>query len=145
MGTVSIHAPTRGATRGCSLYQCHLACFNPRSHTGSDLMSISSIARQNVSIHAPTRGATVHVYGIHPYQAVSIHAPTRGATFVAKSTIAQIWFQSTLPHGERHDQHRFPFQRNRFQSTLPHGERQKILKPSSCMIGFNPRSHTGSD
>ncbi len=57
---VSIHAPTRGATR---------------IHT--DLtMDIK------VSIHAPTRGATRTEQIISVQAVVSIHAPTRGATVV---------------------------------------------------------------
>ena len=55
---VSIHAPTRGATRQ------HV----PRS------------SGQRVSIHAPTRGATVSVSPLESSVIVSIHAPTRGAT-----------------------------------------------------------------
>ncbi len=55
---VSIHAPTRGATRA-NLYQ------------------LSLIA---VSIHAPTRGATVNGAKMEALDLVSIHAPTRGAT-----------------------------------------------------------------
>ena len=56
--TISIHAPTRGAT-------------------GTDG---TSSTLNGISIHAPTRGATCHAlcksYALH----ISIHAPTRGAT-----------------------------------------------------------------
>ena len=55
---VSIHAPTRGATKSGQGGQ---ACAN-------------------VSIHAPTRGATDTRYSYTMVIAVSIHAPTRGAT-----------------------------------------------------------------
>ena len=55
---ISIHAPTRGATKAMM-----------------DNFGISGI-----SIHAPTRGATQ--YHMHPKTVhhISIHAPTRGAT-----------------------------------------------------------------
>ena len=56
--TVSIHAPTRGATDG----------------------RWSSWQRPLVSIHAPTRGATTCAHRGNRRDAVSIHAPTRGAT-----------------------------------------------------------------
>ena len=56
--TVSIHAPTRGATLMCTKF------FN----------------RKVVSIHAPTRGATTKVCKGMVNLRVSIHAPTRGAT-----------------------------------------------------------------
>ncbi len=98
-------------------------CFNPRSHTGSDVGTVNEILLTDVSIHAPTRGATA-CSEVMLYGAV---------------------FQSTLPHGER----RRPFHKHfktmwvsihaptrgatsetidikpseMFQSTLPHGER----------------------
>ena len=56
--TVSIHAPTRGAT---------LANHHKEHHL-------------KVSIHAPTRGATVICNESRRIIKVSIHAPTRGAT-----------------------------------------------------------------
>ena len=61
---VSIHAPTRGATRWDPL----------------------RARRRAVSIHAPTRGATSDKLDCrHPIQ-VSIHAPTRGATCCIRIT-----------------------------------------------------------
>ena len=55
---ISIHAPTRGATKEIK---------------AAEQMDV-------ISIHAPTRGATIplsnHSHGI----IISIHAPTRGAT-----------------------------------------------------------------
>ena len=56
--TISIHAPTRGATL---------------SHT---LLP----DQYNISIHAPTRGATQFKSGCDNLHNISIHAPTRGAT-----------------------------------------------------------------
>ena len=35
--SVSIHAPTRGATRGLTTSYQYRTCFNPRTHTGCDL------------------------------------------------------------------------------------------------------------
>ena len=57
--TVSIHAPTKGAT--VFIYQILLCrrSFNPRSHEGSDLERMLLIRLSTVvSIHAPTKGAT---------------------------------------------------------------------------------------
>ena len=39
--SVSIHAPTRGATRWQFLEGTHLSGFNPRSHEGSDKQGVS--------------------------------------------------------------------------------------------------------
>ena len=56
--SISIHAPTRGATY----------CQN------------QSQIRQRISIHAPTRGATATAVPFATCSDISIHAPTRGAT-----------------------------------------------------------------
>ena len=80
-GTVSIHAPTGGATTARANKSQHGTRFNPRSHGGSDLcriLRLSSSAR--VSIHAPTGGATAAGNLRAAVREVSIHAPTGGAT-----------------------------------------------------------------
>ena len=120
---VSIHAPTRGATDGCSMLlptfefqsthphgvRLQYAtpsksppCFNPRTHTGCDQALTGQINGLTVSIHAPTRGATVIRVYTFGCSGVSIHAPTRGATLSDNG----------------------PFQE---------------------MVCFNPRTHTGCD
>ena len=77
--SVSIHAPTRGAT--ASRLQRQSACrrFNPRSHAGSDIQMCEFASKDGVSIHAPTRGATTNSPGKN----------------------IPLSFQSTLPRGER--------------------------------------------
>ena len=123
--TVSIHAPTRGATRFPGTIKKPKRCFNPRTHTGCDPVKLGirhpPILFQSthphgvrhitfgciktshlVSIHAPTRGAT----GPYVYRGragvVSIHAPTRGATRVERGEGEGVFqFQSTHPHGVR--------------------------------------------
>ena len=58
MSPISIHAPTRGATKAGEI----------------------STEELGISIHAPTRGAThIVIWAVHRYK-ISIHAPTRGAT-----------------------------------------------------------------
>ena len=77
---VSIHAPTKGATKSrCPLFSNYV-CFNPRTHEGCDeqvkrykeaglfqsthprrvrpLCQVSAPSKHCVSIHAPTKGAT---------------------------------------------------------------------------------------
>ena len=100
--SISIHAPTRGATSvtakatTMSLFQSTLpreerryapepkrtvlADFNPRSHERSDKLTLS----QSVCISS-----------------ISIHAPTRGATNPEGFTATPYIFQSTLPREER--------------------------------------------
>ena len=55
---ISIHAPTRGAT--INFYKCiiYLVNFNPRSHERSDFSTLPNPISSFISIHAPTRGAT---------------------------------------------------------------------------------------
>ena len=99
---VSIHAPTRGATRFTprgglfnQFQSTHphgvrpwlscvsawvILCFNPRTHTGCDIYFVYCKGKQKmVSIHAPTRGATTDTSGNPVYR----------------------MFQSTHPHGVR--------------------------------------------
>ena len=79
MMQVSIHAPTRGATyyhgtikrllwfqsthplgvrHKYELSHIIVLSFNPRTHSGCDIVYIDSLLADYVSIHAPTRGAT---------------------------------------------------------------------------------------
>ena len=77
--SVSIHAPTRGATLHGSVLRRGI----------------------RVSIHAPTRGATMLINPTSEFDRVSIHAPTRGATGRRDTVTGAILFQSTHPHGVR--------------------------------------------
>ena len=59
---ISIHAPTKGATRDIAAFDAYLRDFNPRSHEGSDLTQpCLAVMPEMISIHAPTKGATFHV------------------------------------------------------------------------------------
>ena len=79
--SVSIHAPTQGATQLENLRTIKSSSFNPRAHTGRDLKPADEITfAPMVSIHAPTQGATDPMLAMLYIKAVSIHAPTQGAT-----------------------------------------------------------------
>ena len=78
--SVSIHAPTQGAT------PWEYGTFKSRW----------------VSIHAPTQGATLIVMDYKNNIQVSIHAPTQGATCKRAVTLSRKEFQSTHPHRVRH-------------------------------------------
>ena len=78
--TISIHAPTRGATCKPLPAQTRVNHFNPRSHKGSDMFGLMPILVALISIHAPTRGATNCALYLYSVASISIHAPTRGAT-----------------------------------------------------------------
>ena len=107
MNTISIHAPTRGAT-----------------YNGSVANGLSGI-----SIHAPTRGATPGFFLIAKFTYISIHAPTRGATN-GDPVCIKVYnkFQSTLPREERPKADYLALTPREFQSTLPREERQGSSK-----------------
>ena len=121
---VSIHAPTRGATTANYAAngivqgfnpRTHTGCdgliayqplnghsFNPRTHTGCDFITISIVSR-NGSFNPRTHTGCDNSCKIWlVLSRVSIHAPTRGATFVTVLILKSEEFQSTHPHGVRH-------------------------------------------
>ena len=79
--SVSIHAPTWGATLYCYRAIWRIIRFNPRTHVGCDTGDYAAtFVHCKVSIHAPTWGATPATANYQPIRFVSIHAPTWGAT-----------------------------------------------------------------
>ena len=60
--SISIHAPTRGATSITTTMSPDSTDFNPRSHEGSDGHLTEQSIHMIISIHAPTRGATAFVH-----------------------------------------------------------------------------------
>ena len=57
-GTISIHAPAKGATLVHMGEDTPRGYFNPRSREGSDLTKRVEIWGYQISIHAPAKGAT---------------------------------------------------------------------------------------
>ena len=76
---ISIHAPTRGATRDHLLY-------------GKGTAFQSTLPRGERLLFGAGRICLL---------AISIHAPTRGATDLKQPNMEDCIFQSTLPRGER--------------------------------------------
>ena len=144
--SVSIHAPTRGAT----------------------YIREATRAVKDVSIHAPTRGATKIIHSFWYEYYVSIHAPTRGATLGENKGDGRKSFNPRAHAGR-------DFRRNPnnnedvvvsipaptrgatlvrvpcalcavFQSTRPRGAR-RLKDASECQsyFSFNPRAHAGRD
>ena len=109
--TISIHAPTRGAT-------IYIRVRNLVCRFQSTL---------------PRGERRIHQSGIFVNRQISIHAPTRGATLRWTSPLARKQFQSTLPRGERRAIHFIQWVYEQFQSTLPRGERLY----NQCMVHFH--------
>ena len=133
---VSIHAPTRGATRCSGVRGALRNSFNPRTHTGCD-RALAFFLFSPISFNPRTHtGCDLHdfVLNLGP-NSVSIHAPTRGATFTILFLIlVQILFQSTHPHGVRHDKQHHTNTPTMFQSTHPHGVRLYIQQMSEYQL-----------
>ena len=55
---ISTHAPTPGATRSLPGISDQRTDFNPRPHTGGDVIFARFLPEIHISTHAPTPGAT---------------------------------------------------------------------------------------
>ena len=122
--SVSIHAPTRGATGQC------IECRKKKAR---------------VSIHAPTRGATKALDMITRHRIVSIHAPTRGATLYIPTTIMLYLVSIHAPTRGATKYRSDIFASNRFQSTHLQEVRLGVILTNSHKIGFNPRTYKRCD
>ena len=142
---ISIHAPTRGATVTLCGITVAIINFNPRSHERSDgklVGYIVHITNFNPRSHERSDSLLCICFCVF---CISIHAPTRGATVS--------WFVSILI--ERISIHAptrgatvttiFVMTDAQFQSTLPREERRVLLLRLSGSYYFNPRSHERSD
>ena len=149
---VSIHAPTRGATRRWGR-NVSLTCLFQSTHphgvrhdeTGhrSDILSFQSTHPHGVRRYVCKRFIELYKFqSTHPHGVrlnesksrenlnnVSIHAPTRGATQHPKTQLCATGvFQSTHPHGVRPSKFCVDFTLSVFQSTHPHGVRQHAIQ-----------------
>ena len=168
--TISIHAPTRGATDALQLYCRGHSNFNPRSHEGSDCKMAVCYLEPEIFQSTLPRGERrlenlleeIEKEDFNPrshegsdvLQRVvfkcKIHFNPRsheGSDFGAVVTrFTKAEFQSTLPRGERLINYKNVTQCHGFQSTLPRGERRfSTTSVSPIFTNFNPRSHEGSD
>ena len=165
---ISIHTPTKGATR---LHLCLLLLFqyfNPHSHEGSDLVTDSPPFSCSISIHTPTKGAT-HFF-LQLRQSFSYFNPHSHEGSDASFTIAFSFCVNFNPHShEGSDRHTLQDDKLRqnfnphshegsdsvasmsfasfpvFQSTLPRRERRFFILHVIVHNNFNPHSHEGSD
>ena len=102
-------------------------CFNPRTHTGCDLvLSIISLNSRSFNPRTHT-GCDANSAHTLLQLIVSIHAPTRGATQNKNINTYKGKFQSTHPHGVRLKRKVFRILLPMFQSTHPHGVRLGIF------------------
>ncbi len=136
---VSIHVPTRGTTNAPNGTGLLLSGFNPRAHTGHDVVDDRIGRKRFVSIHVPTRGTTPASKISPASEIVSIHVPTRGTTLPDSAHAPAPKFQSTCPHGARQNVKGKFNLIDRFQSTCPHGARHETapLYGSSLFVSIH--------
>ena len=85
---VSIHAPTRGATDATKREGKNGRCFNPRAHAGRDCAVNITPAGCIMFQSTRPRGARQEKVNFSStFLRVSIHAPTRGATSVNSNAV----------------------------------------------------------
>ena len=165
---VSIHAPTRGATFVPFSNVVIYDCFNPRTHTGCDLLSGGLSTQAIVSIHAPTRGATTAILAIsesgslfqstHPhgvrqcinttYVRVACFNPRTHTGCDIYNISRLVWYRVSIHAPTRGATDLLSFSLSSqamFQSTHPHGVRRLDSIVSGVSLCFNPRTHTGCD
>ena len=144
---ISIHAPTRGATQ---LYRedferAIISIHAPTRGATHSRMITSRVFL--ISIHAPTRGATATDNDeIAIVEIISIHAPTRGATKGLNNLKPQFTISIHAPTRGATSIYEKLVDIAIFQSTLPREERRiNRLTLTQHLLHFNPRSHERSD
>ena len=143
---VSIHAPTKGATKE-GVLRAKILTFQSTLPRRERLIAfMMSVASFGVSIHAPTKGAT-------PLLSDSLCLPhcfnprshEGSDTYVGSPIPVHTLFQSTLPRRERLSRAAtFPPIAG-FNPRSHEGSDWKCGSKKRRYISFNPRSHEGSD
>ena len=100
--SISIHAPTNGATI-ISNNTSHLFIdFNPRSDERSDVDEmVNGYEYYNFNPHSDERSDSYDHEKAYNINNISIHAPTNGATQIYNPASCSLVFQSTLRRTER--------------------------------------------
>ena len=120
---ISTHAPTRGATYSIRTDQIKHLLFQPTLPRGERRKrKILQPLHRNFNPRSH-EGSDFQRVRFSSLVRISTHAPTRGATPIFISTT----------------------KRKKFQPTLPRGERQYSAWWRRSWENFNPRSHEGSD
>ena len=75
--------------------------FNSRSREGSDIATATPIVTRCVSIHAPARGATFHRCTLLDFSCFNSRSREGSDSSSNSRWGSALWFQFTLPRGER--------------------------------------------
>ena len=145
-GEVSIHAPTRGATRISCFYRVNdmFQSTHPRGVRPKMWLKYQKQLKFQSTHPRGVRLIAEFTYGDAPSFNPRTH---EGCDFVVLiSDYDSLLFQSTHPRGVRPLVLRSSKTSTRFQSTHPRGVRHR-QPPDASIIhhGFNPRTHEGCD
>ena len=145
--TVSIHAPTRGATSICSDFQVTIRCFNPRAYTRRDEgLTVDRLFLSGFNPRAYTRRDPSRMISRTWAAMVSIHAPTRGATaFRDRRRNRDSGFNPRAYTRRDGNAVICVSRRSQFQSTRLHEARQSRKADRRSQDRFNPRAYTRRD
>ena len=121
--TVSIHAPTGGATgnRQAVVAGARFQFTRPR---GARRLGGDRLRPGTVFQFTRPRGARLRALSHRPHPQVSIHAPTGGATTALADRVSMTPFQFTRPRGARLIAHGRQIVALAFQFTRPRGARR---------------------
>ncbi|AHM57527.1 hypothetical protein EAL2_808p00200 (plasmid) [Peptoclostridium acidaminophilum DSM 3953] len=164
---VSIHAPARGATSFTSPSLVSEWCFNSRTRTGCDKLSVIVVARiwfqfthphgvrhtisgqysKHYSFNSRTRtGCDGLSSPPKPHELTFQFTHPHGVRLAGNHVyIFYVLFQFTHPHGVRQRYYTNDNIGNSFQFTHPHGVRLIPKNGRDRHVSFNSRTRTGCD
>ena len=126
---VSIHAPTRGATRNARNIYTMVKFQSTHPHGVRPFVGCVNNSLSRVSIHAPTRGATSKsIFRSSFSTSFNPRTHTGCDLHWYEAEYVGYVFQSTHPHGVRPAPNCDVGTTPKFQSTHPHGVRRNALR-----------------
>ena len=145
---ISIHAPTRGATKTTLQANLEFIGFQSTLPRGERRVLLRFLLfLVNISIHAPTRGATLMITANLDEIPDFNPRSHEGSDYASLSdTASGAKFQSTLPRGERRLRAVAVDGEGGISIHAPtRGATYHCCLSASWEYNFNPRSHEGSD
>ena len=143
--TISIHAPTWGATYKPDATATAFSISIHAPTWGATHYGIQRTTFRSISIHAPTWGATKFTGALSLILIISIHAPTWGATFSNGKDSGLMLFQSTHPRGVRRHLRGDLQRREPISIHAPTWGATSERNGRHQNTYFNPRTHVGCD
>ena len=142
---ISIHAPTRGATLLRKSQRMTFPYFNPRSYKRSDSCRMYFSWSDYYFNPRSYKRSDDEIIRNQFIEDISIHAPTRGATFSCWDFVVRAKISIHAPTRGATSCYCVRINCLLFQSTLLQEERQFRCNSLASVLNFNPRSYKRSD